>query len=832
MKTPSEQAWISNWLESVWHDVRFSLRSLRRSPAFTATVVATLALCIGANTAIISVLYGLVLKPLPYPHPEQIVDVYNMRPKAGQMHLGVGAAQYLDYKANADLFSDFALWRGWMFNIGEDGGTARYVGMIITSEYFSVVGVRPLMGRFFTPEECEPGKSNVTVLMQSYWEKHFNADPAIVGKEVRLSGKLCTIVGVAPKSFEELSVAPNLVVPMEFRPEQKNPQWRVSNMGSLYARIKPGVTHGAALAQLAALEQRFLGTVASPQVRDFLTSGGHRMGLEQVREQQTTPVRSGLLMLQGGALLVLLLGCVNVASLMLARANTRQAEFAVRAALGAGRGVLARQPLIESVLLALAGSALGLALAWGSLRVINVYMDKIVFGIPPVRVDAGVLGLTLLVAFVVALLIGLLPMVRVWRAHSLQGGLQSGTRGASRGGGIRAMSSVLVVAQVAFALMLLIGAGLLMRSFAKVMAINPGFDAKQVIHVRVAYDAVNFKDDAAIQGLQQRLLEKMRQIPGVELVAYTSGQPGFSDQTMTLPILGRPAGNDSVAPTAVVFGVSPEYFPTMGIRLIEGRLFTEVDQLLKARPATIVDRRFAERYFPGRSPVGQIFAFGPPDAKPETLPIIVGVVEVARVRGLEDPVNAPNVYWSIGSSYTSNGLSIELRTKRSFEEMMPLIRAQVRAVDPTLPIYGEKTMQMQLDDLAANRRGILWLLGAFAGLALILSAVGIYGMLAYDVTQRTKEIGIRGAIGASREQIVAMILKQGLFKAGLGLVIGLAGALVLSRFMEKLLYDVKPTDPVVFVVVATVLLAVALLASWLPARRAAKVDPMVALRYE
>jgi putative ABC transport system permease protein len=378
--------------------------------------------------------------------------------------------------------------------------------------------------------------------------------------------------------------------------------------------------------------------------------------------------------------------------------------------------------------------------------------------------------------------------------------------------------------------MLLIGAGLLMRSFAKVMAINPGFDARQVIHVRVAYDA-NIKGDEMLQNLQNRLLEKMREIPGVESVAYTDRMPGFAEsQTSTLPIKGRPSGNDSIAPTAVVFGASPDYFATMGIRLLEGRLFTASDQKSDARPVFVVDRKFAERNFPGQSAVGQLFAFGPADAKPEALPMIVGVVEVARVSGLENPDGHPYVYRAYGVA--RGGLSMELRTKRPFVEIMPLIRAQVRAVDTSLPIYQEKTMQMQLDDAAANRRGILWLLGGFAGIALLLSAVGIYGMLAYEVTQRTREIGIRGAIGATRHQIIFLILRQGLMKTGLGLVIGLGGALALSRFLENLLYEVRAVDPLVFAGVALLLLLVGLLASWLPARRAAAVDPMVALRAE
>ena len=367
--------WARRWLEHGARDVRFSFRSLRRSPVFSLAVVATLALCIGANTSIVSVLYGLILRPLPFPDPGQIVDVYNMRPKAGQLRQQVSVAQYLDYRANAGLFESFALWTGWMFNIGEDGGTSRYVGMRISPEYFSVLGLQPLMGRFFTKDDCVPGKDAVAVLTQSYWEKQFKADPEIVGKEVRLSGRMFTIVGVVPRRFEQLSVAPVLMKPFEITPEQSNPQWRMAPMASMYARIKPGVAHGAAIAQLSTLEQGFLDTTAEPKLREFLLSGGHRIGLDQVREEQTKPIRNGLLLLQAGALLVLLLGCVNVASLMLARVTTRQAELAVRAALGASRRVLSRQLLIEAALLAGTGAALGLAMAGASLRVINLYTD-------------------------------------------------------------------------------------------------------------------------------------------------------------------------------------------------------------------------------------------------------------------------------------------------------------------------------------------------------------------------------------------------------------------------------------------------------------------------
>lgn len=830
MPRPYSPARRLAWLEGFWRDLRFSLRSLRRAPAFSTAVVLTLALCIGANSTILTVLYGLVIKPLPLPHSEQVVDVYNMRPKAGELRQGASLAQYFDYKAHADLFSAVSLWYGWMFNLGQEGGTVRYVGMKVTWDFFSVLGLQPLKGRFLVEDDCRPGQAGVAVLTQSFWETQFHADPDIVGREVRLSGQPYTIVGVAPRSFERVSTAPLLMVPYEIAPDRARPEWRVAPMGSMYARIKPGVPHETALAQLQTLEKRNLELIANPQLRDYLVNGGHRMGLEQVRAVQVAPVKKSLLLLQGCALLVLVLGCVNVASLMLARANARRSELAVRRALGATGLTLARQLLTEAALLAIAGGTVGLLLTASTLRVINVYMDRAVYGIPPVGIDGTVLGLTFVVSLVVALLIGALPVARIGQERTLQDALQSGTRGASAGGRFRLISSGLVITQVALALVLLIGAGLLISSFAKVMATAPGFDVDRIIHARVAYDA-NYTDPAMLQRLQSRILEKMREIPGVESVAYSWYQPGHDvNRSTNLPIRGMPPGQDGTYPTGIMFGVSPEYLATMGIRLLEGRNFTEADLRPGARQVYIVERKFAERYFPDRSAVGQLFGWGPPDQKPENAPVIIGVAENAHVAGLEDRDAAPYVYAALDT--VRGGLSLEFRTTRTLEDMLPLIRAQLRSVDPALPIYGETTMRAQIENKAAGRRGIMWLLGAYAGIALILAAVGIYGLLAYDVTQRVKEIGIRGAIGATRGQIVALILRQGLWKTAVGLAIGLVAALYLSRFMRTLLYDVAPTDPLIFAAVTALLLLVALLASWLPARRAARVDPMVALRCE
>jgi predicted permease len=822
-----QRGWV--WLELRWKELRFIVRSLRRAPGFTAAVVATLALCIGANTTVLSVLYGLILKPLPFRDAGQLVEIYNSQPNAGQPKMMTSVAQYLDFKANADLFEDFALWRAWSFNIGEESDPERGIGIRATADIFAMLGIQPLLGRFYTMEECAPGRDHVLVLTQSFWEKNYAADPTVIGRTIRLSSEPFRIIGVAPRSLEAFNVDLVMLKPFEWLPQLSAPQARGVFNATMYARVKSGLGLQSALAQLATLEKHFRDDVAPPGLRDFYDRNGQQVALGRVRAEQTKTVKTSLLLLQGGALFVLLLGCVNVASLMLARANARQAELAVRQALGASRGALARQMFAEGMILAMSGAVLGLTLTWASLRVINRYTIAMVREVQPVTLDLTVLGATIFGAMVVALLIGLLPIVKTWRTNLLTS-MQGGSRGASGGGGMRAASGLLVTTQVALALTLLVGACLLIRSFAKVMAIDPGFDAKRVVHGRVAYNG-SYVNEASILAVQEQIMRKMREIPGVESAAYSSHLPvNMAFHISTFPIRGSVLGKEDTYPTGAWMGVSPEFFETMGIRILEGRAFNEADYRPNARRVFIVDRRFAERYFPGRSPVGEMFGFAAPGQKPEECPVFVGVAEIAKLYGQEDRGGVPFVYSAMGAG--GGGISIVVKTARPYAEVASAMRAQLRSVDSTLPLYQMATLQMQLDALAGNRRGVMLLLGAFAGIALMLSAVGMYGMLAYDVTQRTREIGIRGAIGATRGQVVRMILRQGLVKAGLGLVIGLAASFYLSRFMSSQLYDVKASDPLVYAVVTGLLLAVALLASWLPARRAAKVDPMVALRCE
>jgi predicted permease len=502
----------------------------------------------------------------------------------------------------------------------------------------------------------------------------------------------------------------------------------------------------------------------------------------------------------------------------------------IRHALGAGKAALVRQMLAESLLLTAGAAAIGTVLAWGLLQVLNRYVPIVVHEAPPLRLDWAVLGTTLLGAIGIALVFGLVPFALLWRE-----GLNLGAvRTASASGKARLVSNTLIVAQVAIALLLLAGAGLLIRSFANVMGVEPGFDAAQVVQGRVALPMAKYSVPKDNIGLQQRLLASMREIPGVESVAMV-GDFGIAQSYNTMAVTFRDtaAKSGECRPLSYYHWVSPAYFDTMGIRLLEGRVFNDDD---KARgievSAVIVDQAFAERYFPGRSAVGQEISFYS-SGSPES-PVwirIVGVVARAQLTGLEGRDGYPFVYMPLNLRL-SGGFTFLFRSHRPAAEVITAAREHLRAVDPTLPLYATGSLQQSIEDMLLTRRAVMVLLSGFAGLALLLAGVGLYGVLAYDVSQRTREIGIRGALGASREQIVGLILRQGLVKALLGLGLGLGGAFYLTRLLRKMLFDVQPTDPLAFTAVALLLLLVGLLASWLPARRAAKVDPVIALRAE
>lgn len=830
-QTPHPQpneSWLVRIISGATGDLRHAARLLVKSRAFTAITLLTLALCIGANTAIFSVVYALLLKPLPFPHPERIVEIYNTFSKAGLDKMPSDLVQYTDYKANTTSYDAVGLWGPSEDMVGEDTSAERIMGARCTAEMFDILGVKPLIGRFFDLQNSLPGEDRVIVLTQSYWKSHFQEDPGVIDRPVRMDGQTFRIIGVAPRALEAFDAQVKFVRPIPWTPDRINPQARFSLNTPLFARLKPGVSVGRALAEALGVERRYYET-APPQTKELLDRAGHRIAVGLVETERVQPLRSSLYLLQGGVMFVLLIGCINVANLLLTRANGRQGELAIRFALGASRGAIARQLLIESLLLTLTGAAVGVGFAWGAIRLINRFSAQMLPNLLPFALDGRVLGFTIVLSVAVGVLIGVLPVAHILRANLMEL-IHRSSRGASGARGVRAMSSILVTGQVAVALMLLSGAGLLIHSFANVLAVDPGFDPQGMVTGRIALP-IAYRTAEGAAGFQQQLQQALEEIPGASGAGLATGVPfegGLPVNALTLKDTTLAPG--AVQPGAYQIGVSVGYFEAMRIRLVAGRLF-EPGDTAPGRHVYIVDERFVQRYFPSRSAVGARFTFGDPPANDADWPVILGVVRNVPYNGVEDKSNIPFVYYPLLQS-RSGGLNVFVRSPRPEGDVISSLRAKLHVIDPAIPLFDTRALQTVMDDSFDYRRAVMLLLGSFAALALFLAALGIYGVLAYDVSQRTREIGIRGALGATRGQIIGLIMRQGLWKTGIGLGVGLVSAMLLSRFMDTLLFGLKPTDPWAYLVVSLLLALVATVASYLPARHAAKINPTEALRIE
>jgi putative ABC transport system permease protein len=808
-------------------DLRHAFRLLWKSKGMTATTLVTLALGIGATTAIFSTVYSLMLKPLPYQEPERIVELYSSAAKAGLNRMPANVPFYLDYSANATSYERLALWSFFYGLVGEKDSVVRLPGVRATAEIFDILRLQPVIGSFFTKEQNRQGADKVIVLTQSYWRTQFEESPEVLGKEVRIDDEAYKVIGVAPRQLEAFDARMKFIVPLSWPQAAENPQARYGVGIQLFGRLKPGVTASQADAEAKTLERRYV-DAAPPQVKAFVDRSGMTMNVGGVQDQRVQPVRPTLLMLQGGVAFVLLIGCFNVANLLLARSNARQSELAIRSALGAGRATIARQFLLESLLLTSIGAALGLVVAWGALQVTNFYLAKMLPQSLPASLDWRVLGFAVALTLVVGLLIGLVPVFHLLRTN-LAEVIQSSSRSASSSRGVRALSGVLVVAQVAVALMLLTGAGLLIRSFAQALRVDTGLEATKVVTARIALTREHRTSDEAANKIRERLFQAMREIPGVTSVALSFSTPfqgGVGINAFTLENDTLPPGAPQPGAFRVI--VTPGYVDTLGLKLVEGRFFEDADL---GRPVFVVDQSFARKFFPNRSAIGGRFSFGGRPAKPEDWPTIIGVVKDVPHNGVEEKSGNPFVYQLFQGGRPA-GLTLFMRTDRPAGDVVSALRNNVRAIDPALPLFDAGGLQESVDSSFDTRRAVMLLLAAFAGLAVFLSALGIYGVLAYDVSQRTREIGVRSAIGASRGQIAGLIVRQGLWKGIVGVVLGLIGAAVLSSSMTSLLFNVRPTDPAVYASVSVVLIAVALLASYLPARRASLIDPLIALRDE
>lgn len=815
-------------VETLSRDVRFSLRSLRSSLGLTLAVVATLAFCIGANTAIFSMVYGLILKPLPYANPERLVEVYNTYVKAGLNKAPASLVQYLDYSTHATSYEAVGLWSNYQGLLGTDAAVQQLQGARVTADFFDVLEIKPVIGSFFKAENSRPEQDKVVVLAQSYWESHFQESPDVLGQTVRLDGDTMTIIGVAPRTLEAFDARVKFVRPYVWAPDRVNPGARHALNPQLFGRLKPTISVQQAGAEAVVIEKRYYDE-APPPLRTFADRAGHVIKVGNLQEERVAPSRTTLWLLQAGVIFVLLIGCVNVTNLLLVRANGRQSELAIRFALGASRGDVARQLWFEAFLLTAVGTGLGLLIGWGALQLINPHTARMLPGTMPFVVDRSVLLVTLGLTGVVSLGVGLVPVLQLFRTDVTKL-IQASSRGASATRGVRSLSSLLVIGQVAVALILLTGAGLLIHSFAKALAVNPGLNPAQLVSGRIVLPLAQRSTDEIAFAFRERLQTSLQEIPGVTGVSFAASTPFLGNlplNALTLAEDSLPPG--SAQPSANRVIVSPSYLDTLQLTLKEGRFF-EPSDLTSGRPVYVVDEAFAKRMFPGRSALNGRFVFGQPPEKDADWPVVVGVVGNVPHNGVEDRSGVPFIYQLMQGRPV--GLTVFLRTARPEQEAIALLRGKLQEIDPAIALFDVGTLQSFVDSSFNNRRAVMFLLSGFAALALFLSALGIYGVLAYDVSQRTREIGIRGAIGATQGQIAGMVLRQGLIKSVLGLVIGIAGALALSETMRSLLFDLQPRDPVSFVGVAVVLLVVAALASWLPARRAAKVDPVIALRAE
>ncbi len=817
------------WVEQLYRDIKRAGRSLIGAKGFSFVVIATLALCIGVNTTIFSALHDLVLKPFPFKDGDRLIQVFNISSGFKGKSSESSIAQYHAFRANADLFDGFALLWNQEKTVDLDGYTQLLKGKRVSFDLFDLAGVQPVIGSFFGEEAHVPGsgQGQVVVLPQSVWENEYNSDPDALGREIPFTDGPYTIIGVAPCSMEAFGREIEFLIPLRTSARLAEVRYLEGLPIDMWARLRPGVSKEAGEAQLAALEMRWLREESSPRIRSYL----ERIGRD-VQLGQPSQLKQSFIMLQVGAVFVLLIGCVNVMNLLLSRAGRMQHELSIRNALGAGKGALSRLMLIESSLLVFMAVVVGSILSLGGLKIINHYLSVADPSIPAVTID-GAVGFSILgFAGLIALTMGFLPLGLLWKAGVIQR-LDSAERIASVGGFARKLSSSMVISQVMIAFILVIGAGLLLRSFVNVMSVDPGFDAEDVIQARVTVprqyrntvDGTIFRDGVA---------NALREVPGVDSIAFVLNEPvSESDvfQKEQIHIRRSPYADEEPASMAYTLIVSRAFFDMMGIPVLEGRSHNESDSSEHGFSGFVVDRSFAEFFFPDGSAVGEEMSLSQRPKADKPWGRIVGVVEGASLVGLESDDNFPVLYKAYRGAKPAS-FTLLIKTSREENSVLKDVRNKLRTFDPKLVLSHGKSLQTVLEDMLVNRRGATTLIFCFAGIALVLSGIGLYGLLSYDVQQRQREIGVRAAIGASRRSVLKMILRNGLSKAVTGLVLGFLASLYLTRFLESQLFDITALDAVAYVAAIFFLLLVAFVASFLPARRAVRLDPLESLRAE
>jgi predicted permease len=816
-------------------DLRFALRLLWKDRGFTATALLTLALCIGANAAIFAVVNSVLLRPLPVPQPERLALIHNSYPRAGVEVASNGVPDYYDRLRETDVFEEQALYNTRGITIGIDGDPQRVTGMLARPSLLRMLGAAPVRGRIFREEEGERGQDRKVVLTDALWRQLYGASDVAIGRQLRLNGVEYEIVGVLPPEFQFGSPDIKLWMPLSFTAEEKSADSRHSNNWSMVGRLKPGASFSQAQQQIDAVNARNMERF--PAFREVLINAGFRTVVKSHQQDLTRNVRATLYLLWGGVLFVLLIGAVNITNLVMVRSSARMRELATRHALGAGFGRLMRQLLTETILLAGMGGVVGLFLGYGGLTLLTTLgIERIPRG-SEVRMDMRAVLFTLALGAIVGGLIALVPVLTMKRMNLSQA-FRDESRSGTSGRGARAIRRLLVASQVAFAFMLLVGAGLLFASFERVLAVKPGFTPENVLTARVSPPASRYDGDPELRTFAGRLLERIRALPGVTAAALAASVPfddGFSDSVILAEGYQMAPGESLISPYRIE--VTPGYFEALGIELRAGRAFADTDTDAAPR-VVIVDEKLARKFWGNANPVGRRM-FRPDSAQDLTRPgpkvrwlTVVGVVSEIRMAGLVTSDDRVGAYYFPVAQEPIRSMGLVVKTATDPAAVTPMIRRELAAMDPELPLYGVRTMEERMTLSLVDRRTPMLLAVVFAGVALFLAGIGLYGVLAYQVTQRQREIGIRMALGSDARRIFALVVREGLALLVVGLAAGLAGAFAIRRTMESQLYGIGALDPTVVAAVAAVLGAVALTACLIPARRAALTNPTVALNQQ
>ena len=824
-------------MDTLAQDLRYGIRGLRRAPGFALIAVLTLALGIGANTAIFSIIYAALLRPLPYEKPGQLVRLYETEAAPGNYPFT--GPDFLDWKTQNHTLQDMTLmsWAHSM-NLSGSGEPDHVMGIPTESNFFSLLGARPLLGRTWASGEDEPGHDHVLILSYGLWQSHFGGDPKILRSDVELNGEKYNVIGVMPASFHFPSEA-QLWIPQDMDSKSLGP--RGSHSFRAFGRLKLGVSLQQAQSEMSVIASR---------LEQQYPDSNYKVGasLVELHEDMVGESRKSLLTMLWAVALVLLIACANIANLLLSRAVARRREMAIRGALGAGRTRLIRQVLTESVLLSGAGAVAGLLLAWAGVRVITSLKH---LGLPAanvIEVNPAVLGFTLVLALITGIAFGIVPALQISRPsfyEELKGGAGSAV---SAGSKRRSVSDTLVIGEVALSLLLLISAGLLLKDFVRLRSNNIGVRPEGVWTAVISLPDAKYKEDQPQFNFAESLLDKVKSTPGVESAALSTRMPLEGGSNGYISLRGQPFHPMS-GPLVENHAVSPDYFKAMGIPLLQGRTFTQEDvniQLalderltsirragVKLLPeqsnaitiAAVVNQEMVREFWPDQNPIGQMFTRGNKDGPWYQVVGVTGDVKQWSIT--HAPV--PEAYEAFdGSRY----LYVVVHVSTASLDVTPEVRHAVAQIDSSLPLFGVRTMNDVIAEHASGQQFLALLVGLFSGLALLLAAVGIYGVLSYLVTQRTREIGIRMSLGASRGNVLSLVLRHGMRLAGFGFTVGIAAALGAGRLFSGVLHEVHPSDPFVMTATAASLVAVAMAACYLPARRAAKVDPMVALRHE